>query len=188
MSAKKLAVYEKEAIIKILKKPYVAEVEKLSLELANFIVSENKKSRPTCLNELLSEPTWSKMVQKDRYFYPRGGIDTLLLPEPIFAIFPEKEEDKVSTTFCRYIPTQDKLVACIFSSLEAKVVAAIKKQKEVEGKLRCVLEHISSAPALQKEFPEAYAAYLENKGIPTDSTGTLCDSIEDVRAMINSKK
>ena len=61
-----------------------------------------------------------------------------------------------------------------------------EKQSETKKKLKCLFESVKWTPTkLKSEFPEAYEVYIKMEAENSDGTINLCDSVENIRAILS---
>lgn len=61
-----------------------------------------------------------------------------------------------------------------------------EKQSETKKKLKCLFDSVKWTPTkLKSEFPEAYEVYIKMKAENSDGTINLCDSVENIRAILS---
>lgn len=60
-----------------------------------------------------------------------------------------------------------------------------EKQSETKKKLKCLFDSVKWTPTkLKNEFPEAYEVYIKMEAENSDGTINLCDSVENIRAIL----
>ena len=61
-----------------------------------------------------------------------------------------------------------------------------EKQSETKKKLKCLFDSVKWTPTkLKSEFPEAYEVYIKMEAENSDGTINLCDSVENIRAILS---
>ena len=61
-----------------------------------------------------------------------------------------------------------------------------EKQSETKKKLKCLFDSVKWTPTkLKSEFPEAYEVYIKMGPENSDRTINLCDSVENIRAILS---
>lgn len=61
-----------------------------------------------------------------------------------------------------------------------------EKQSETKKKLKCLFDSVKWTPTkLKSEFPEAYEVYIKMGDENSDRTINLCDSVENIRAILS---
>lgn len=61
-----------------------------------------------------------------------------------------------------------------------------EKQSETKKKLKCLFDSVKWTPTkLKSEFPEAYEVYIKMGAENSDGTINLCDSVENIRAILS---
>lgn len=61
-----------------------------------------------------------------------------------------------------------------------------EKQSETKKKLKCLFDSVKWTPTkLKSEFPEAYEVYIKMGAKNSDRTINLCDSVENIRAILS---
>lgn len=61
-----------------------------------------------------------------------------------------------------------------------------EKQSETKKKLKCLFDSVKWTPTkLKSEFPEAYEVYIKMGAENSDRTINLCDSVENIRAILS---
>lgn len=61
-----------------------------------------------------------------------------------------------------------------------------EKQSETKKKLKCLFDSVKWTPTkLKREFPEAYEVYIKMGSENSDRTINLCDSVENIRAILS---
>lgn len=61
-----------------------------------------------------------------------------------------------------------------------------EKQSETKKKLKCLFDSVKWTPTkLKSEFPEAYEVYIKMRPENSDRTINLCDSVENIRAILS---
>lgn len=65
-------------------------------------------------------------------------------------------------------------------------VVLSEKQRETKKKLKCLFDSAKWTPTkLKSEFPEAYEVYIKMRAENSDGTINLCDSVENIRAILS---
>lgn len=72
-----------------------------------------------------------------------------------------------------------------FVSICNEIFELTKKTNILKNKMTCIMDKITTVNRLKDEFPEGYKAYYDLLDIKGDDT--MCDSIENLRAELNSK-
>lgn len=67
------------------------------------------------------------------------------------------------------------------------IIASEKEYEAMRGKIKCALLALKTYAKIKSDFPEAYAI-LEGDIEEEDKSPNLCDSVESIRAELNSKK
>ena len=65
-------------------------------------------------------------------------------------------------------------------------VILFEKQSETKKKLKCLFDSVKWTPTkLKREFQEAYEVYIKMGAENSDRTINLCDSVENIRAILS---
>lgn len=71
-------------------------------------------------------------------------------------------------------------------TLLSNYVILSEKRMETKNKLKCLFDSVKWTPTkLKSEFPEAYEVYIKMEAENSDGAINLCDSVENIRAILS---
>lgn len=93
--------------------------------------------------------------------------------------------EEIKKLFNQKMATKPEELETLKTLLSDYVILS-EKRRETKNKLKCLFDSVKWTPTkLKSEFPEAYEAYIKMGAENSDGAINLCDSVENIRAILS---
>lgn len=93
--------------------------------------------------------------------------------------------EEIKKLFNQKMATKPEELETLKTLLSDYVILS-EKRRETKNKLKCLFDSVKWTPTkLKSEFPEAYEVYIKMGAENSDGAINLCDSVENIRAILS---